>query len=91
MKLTINKGAVDQKEYEVTGNVTGTEKQIKWADSIKANKITDIFILLTQPGHSAIEGKIMEYCDTLNAINDAKFWIDNKNNTAKNILKEIKK
>ena len=90
MKAIINQGQPNEKEFEINGNSIGSEKQIDWADRIKLKKISDMFLMLSQPGMSKHETQIIELCKKMNQVVDAKFWIDNKNNMAKNIAKELK-
>jgi len=90
MKIIINQKQETEKEFEVRVNSVGSEKQIDWSNQIKLNKISDLFSMLSQPGMSKHEAQIMELCEKMNQIVDAKFWIDNKDNMAKNIAKEIK-
>lgn len=89
--ITINNGMSDEKSYNIVETTTGSEKQIAWADKIKAGKISDLFSLLSQPGMAQKEKEILEYCDAMNAIAEAKYWIDNREKTWKEIAKEIKK
>lgn len=88
-KIIVNKGYQNQKDYEVTDCTVGSVKQIEWADKIKADKIGDIFIILSQPGASAKEEQVIMYCNKLNTFCDAKFWIDNKDNSWKEIVKSL--
>jgi hypothetical protein len=90
MKTIINHRQANEKEFEVSVCDKGSEKQIEWANQIKLNKISDIFVMQTQPGMSAKAEEITAICEKMNAINDAKFWIDNRNTMAKNIAKEVR-
>lgn len=90
MKTIINKGQANEREFEVNVCDKGSEKQIEWANQIKLNKISDIFVMITQPGMSAKAEEIIAVCEKMNSINDAKFWIDNKNTMAKNISREMR-
>jgi hypothetical protein len=89
MKITINENRSNQKTYVIANVTEGSEKQIDWANDIKLTMISDIFMLLSQPGYDAKENQIIMYCDKLNSITSAKFWIENKSLTAKEILKSL--
>ena len=91
MNTTINKGQLTEQKYEITENSIGSEKQIEWANSIKVNKISEIFVMMSQPNIKKEQyPAIIAYCDTLNEKVDAKFWIERKDNSGREIAKELR-
>jgi len=90
MKVTINKGHVDQKEFNIDICTEGSEKQISWANDIKLNTISDFFMMLARLNFMTKEIEIRELCEKMNAISDAKFWIDNRDKSGKEIAKELR-
>jgi hypothetical protein len=91
MKITINNGQLNEQNYEVIETSIGSEKQINWANGIKINKISEIFMMMSQPNiPSEKYPEIISYCDEMNKKVDAKFWIERKDNSGKEIMKEIR-
>lgn len=78
-------------EREVSANVTGSEKQLSWADDIKLEKMSDILFTTLDPKYANVIAKLNEYADKMDAIVDAKFWIDNRTNSWREICKELSK
>ena len=78
-------------EREVRATETGSEKQKEWADNIKLEKISEALINTFDPRFSNVISKIMEYVEVMDDVVDANFWINNRNNTWKEICKELTK
>lgn len=79
------------KAEETIGDVelvelTGSEKQIKWANDIRAQKLADILNTY---------GTSKEFLDVLyplvNKITESKFWIDNRSSLLSQLLAKIGK
>ena len=87
-EIIINKGNINEVRYSVESNSIGSEKQINWANQIKANKISDVMMMISQHGIK-VKDQAIEIADKINAVVDAKFWIDNRNNSWKEIVKSI--
>ena len=56
----------------------GTEKQIKWAEDIKKQMIEKINIRIEQKTSEKFKKRYMKAIEILNIIDDAKFFIDNR-------------
>lgn len=90
MKVIINKGQTNEFAYEVSVCSTGSDKQKEWADKIKLNTISDICSIMSQISNVPNKKEqVIKYADMLNAKTDAKFWIDNKDNGWKDIVKSL--
>lgn len=61
----------------------GSEKQIRWAEQIKAGKY---FIDLRNRAKSPIAIKILDFVEN---IDDASFWIKYRNNAPEEMLEEM--
>lgn len=63
----------------------GTEKQVEWAEDIKAKITANNFGMetITKVGQKAI--------DYISSIDDAKFWIDNRDKLGVHLLQDIAK
>ncbi len=88
-KIIVNKGQTNQFDYDVTDCANGTDKQNDYADSIKAKIIGEIIMIVGQPGGNDRKDQVVKYADLLNAKTDAIFWINNKSNSWKEIVKSI--
>lgn len=66
----------------------GTEKQIKWAESIQRCKIEDLK-KCTHPSYKTIQENLEANIKILEAMDDAKFWIENKDDDVKTVLRYI--
>lgn len=70
---------------------TGSEKQQDWANMIKANKIMDAENMISQPGVSEANKKMVrELIDKMNDIIDSIYWINNRDKIARDIMKQIR-
>ena len=56
----------------------GTEKQIKWAEDIKKEMINKINIRIERETSEKFKKRHMKAIEILNKIDDAKFFIDNR-------------
>lgn len=71
-------------------SLTGTEKQITWAQTIRAKFFTELNNLIAvkgMPDHPAFK---LAY-ERLNNSIDASFWIDNKNETLQSLMHNLSK
>jgi len=70
--------------------LTGTEKQIKWAEGIREEKLAEIASFLEQnksmiaPG---TEGVINGFVEILKEVESSKFWIEERDSGAQHLLK----
>lgn len=65
------------REKERNGTMNGTEKQVKWAEDIKARMLADIEA--NESKIPADQRDFFEACKTtILSINDARFWIDHR-------------
>ena len=64
----------------------GSEKQIKWAEEIKATMKPDFDTIRTQFDGNVIAIKAIDY---VQALDWATFWIDNRNSNPMTMLNEI--
>jgi len=64
----------------------GSEKQIKWAEEIKATMQQDFDTIRTQFEGNALAIKAIDYVQSLD---HATFWIDNRNSNPMTMLTEI--
>ena len=56
----------------------GTEKQVKWAEDIKKQMIEKINIRIEKEPSEEFKKRHMKAIEILNIIDDAKFFIDNR-------------
>lgn len=80
----------DNKWLEIKENKIGSEKQIKWADSIKLEKFAELINVFISIDYDPTEliKKYKEKIDKLNDILEATYWINNRNELAKILLKK---
>jgi len=64
----------------------GSEKQIKWADDIKANMKPDFDNLRSQLAGNAIALKAINFVENLDL---ASFWIENRDSSPMTMLNEM--
>jgi len=64
----------------------GSEKQIKWAEEIKATMKQDFDTIRTQFEGNIIATKAIDFVESLD---NATFWIDNRKSTPMTMLTEI--
>ena len=76
-------------EAKVKGyaELTGSEKQVRWANDIRAKKLADAEDLATKVNKN--KGKFDEAVKTLKDKTSASWWIDRRDNTIMDILKEL--
>jgi len=79
MKIQITSTTGKQIEFEALENTIGSEKQINWADSLKANMIGKLLNWALEQIEENNKNRIMSVIEKSNKIVDAKFWIDNRN------------
>ena len=65
----------------------GSEKQINWAENIKAEK--DFNQFLGKGRNEAANAVIAKAVDFISSIDSAKFWIDNRNSSEMDIMKNF--
>ena len=78
----------NSRHYDIKECTVGSPKQIAWANQIKMDKITDI--ILTIPLSHKQFDEIKRLTDKANNIVGAKWWIDHRHLSNKQILKEMK-
>lgn len=65
----------------------GTEKQVKWAESIKASKDFSFFVGKGRDERSnAVIAKAVEF---IGGIDNAAFWIDSRESSAMDLLRDL--
>ena len=64
--------------------LTGSEKQIKWADSLRAQTLADVRRRVenvrASKGDTVADNVLAASTSAMNRYPDAKFWIDNRDN-----------
>jgi len=70
-------------------NIKGSEKQITWANSIKKCAIEGIDRNIDHPSYAKIKSNKEESISILDSIVDSKFWIENRNDDAKTLIRKI--
>lgn len=69
----------------------GSEKQIAWAEKIKAQKLTELDALIAK-STTALDDAPQEVKDAISAlrnIDDARYWIDNRDCGVQYMLKGL--
>ena len=86
-------------EKKMVAELKGSEKQIVWAEQIRAKKIAEFEAAATRAaaatpeqkkGHEDTDRKIALLREKLNTESDCRWWIDRKDDGLSMLLKEIK-
>ena len=82
-----DRAAAESAKENGWAELKGSEKQIAWAESIRAEKMAEMKKMPAANDQTkAIKEKIVE---TMAGINEARWWIDSRNDAAAALVKKV--
>lgn len=82
-----DRAAAESAKENGWAELKGSEKQIAWAESIRAEKMAEMEKMpAANDQTNAIKEKIME---TMAGINESRWWIDSRNDAAAALVKKV--